>query len=90
MEAILAPPNNYNSTWLDSVGDMSLVMVVAKNYTVTPTSRLKFDVVLAAKRAQDNPAELAGLNLAVDKAKKFICDHIAVGSPFCSSCAELR
>ncbi|TFH64543.1 MAG: hypothetical protein E4G91_05475 [Candidatus Zixiibacteriota bacterium] len=78
----------YGSLWNDSVEDLSTVMIVAKDYDVTPTSRLVFDVVLAAKRAQDNPAELAGLNLAVDKAKKFICDHIAVGSPFCSGCEE--
>ncbi|TFH65801.1 MAG: hypothetical protein E4G91_01130 [Candidatus Zixiibacteriota bacterium] len=88
MEAIPAPPNNYNSTWLDSVGDMSIVMVVAKNYTVTPTSRLKFDVVLAAKRAEMNPVGLAGLNTAVDKARKFICAHVAAGSELCDICTS--
>ncbi len=69
---------DYNSTWLDSIGDMNIVMVIAKNYTVTSTSRLKFDVVLAAKRAETNTAGLGGLNTTVDQAKEFICDHIAL------------
>jgi hypothetical protein len=74
---------DYNSTWLDSIGDMSVVMVIAKNYTVTPTSRLKFNVVLAAKRAQDNPTGLAGINLAVDQAKDFIIKYER-----CTSCGD--
>jgi hypothetical protein len=75
--------NSYTSPWNDSIGDMSIVMVIAKNYTVTPTSRLKFDVVLAAKRAEDNPAGLPGLNLAVDKAKDFIIKYER-----CTSCGD--
>jgi len=63
---------NYNSTWQDSIGDMSLVMVIAKNLTVTPTTRFKFDVVLAAKRAEDNAAGLAGINTAIDQGKTFV------------------
>jgi hypothetical protein len=71
---------NYNSTWNDSIGDITPVMVIAKNYTVTSTSRLKFDVVLAAKRAETNPAGLTGLNAAIDKARKFICNYIDPGT----------
>ncbi len=76
---------NYNSLWSDgdSIGDMSIVMVIAKNYTVTPTSRLKFDVVLAAKRAQTNLNGLAGLNLTVDQAKAFLSNRGR-----CSACGD--
>jgi hypothetical protein len=73
----------------DTTTDQSIVMVVAKNYTVTSTSRLVFDVVLAAQRAQYNPNGLAGLNLAVDKAKKFICTHLGVTSLcICTDCGD--
>jgi hypothetical protein len=76
---------NYNSLWSegDSIGDMSIVMVIAKNYTVTPTSRLKFDVVLAAKRAQTNLEGLAGLNATVDQAKAFLSNRGR-----CSACGD--
>jgi hypothetical protein len=85
MEAVAPSPNNYNSLWSDgdSIGDMSLVMVIAKNYTVTPTSRLKFDMVLAAKRAETNATGLAGLNLAVDQAKELISNRGR-----CSACGD--
>ena len=78
-------PHPYSSLWLtgDSIGDMSIVMVVAKNYTVTPTSRLKFDIVLAAKRAQTNLDGLAGLNLAVDQARALISNRGR-----CSACGD--
>jgi hypothetical protein len=76
---------SYNSLWSegDSIGDMSIVMVIAKNYTVTPTSRLKFDVILAAKRAATNPSGLAGLSLAVDQAKVFLLNYSR-----CSTCGD--
>jgi hypothetical protein len=84
MEAVNSA-HPYSSPWLtgDSIGDMSIVMVVAKNYTVTPTSRLKFDIVLAAKRAQSNPDGLAGLNLAVDQARALISNRGR-----CSACGD--
>jgi hypothetical protein len=77
--------DGYSSLWSvgDSIGDMSIVMVVAKNYSVTPTSRLKFDIVLAGKRAETNPSGLAGLNLAVDQAKAFITNRGR-----CSACGD--
>jgi hypothetical protein len=66
---------------------MSIVMVVARNYTVTSTSRLKFDVVLLAKRAQNNPTGLAGLNTVLCKAKQFIYNYISQSIVLCpTSC----
>jgi hypothetical protein len=88
IEAIAAPPNNYNSTWQDSVGDMSLVLAIAKDYVVTSTSHLKFNVILAAKRAQDNAAGLTGIQLALDKAKSSMCKYASPGQPVCLSCAS--
>ncbi len=77
---------NYNSIWLDSVEDQSIVMVVAKNYTVTSTSRLIFDVVIAGKRAETNTAGYDGLVTAVDKARAFICSYINPDMQICASC----
>jgi len=76
----LTTPGSYTPYKLDTATDQSMIMVVAKSYTVTPTSRFKFDVVLAAKRAQDNAFRaggLDGLKLAVDKAKDFISKHVS-------------
>jgi hypothetical protein len=73
---------NYNSTWNDSIGDMSIVMVIAKNYTVTASSRLAFNVVLAAKRAETNLGGLGALNTAVDQARSFITATV------CNACGD--
>jgi hypothetical protein len=88
MEAIAAPPNNYNSSWQDSVGDMSLVLAIAKDYTVTATSHLKFNVILAARRAQDNVAGLTGIQAALDMAKSSMCKYASPGQPLCLSCDD--
>jgi len=86
MEAIpIAPPDNYRSAWSDgdSIGDMNIIMVIDKFYTVDATSRLKFDIVVACKRAEDNPDGLAGLNRTIDQGKKFIDNY----SPSTLRCA---
>ena len=86
MEAI-SPAHPYYSTWKDSIGDMSIVMVVAKGYTVTSTSHLKFNVVLAAKRAEDNPTVgPVAIKAAVCKAKVFIQSWIDPGIVLCPAC----
>jgi hypothetical protein len=70
--------NSYTSYKLDSATDQTIVMVIAKNYTVTTNNRLRFDVVLAGKRAQDNWG-LDGLRTAVDQAKRFIDSTVCTG-----------
>ncbi|MCX6831806.1 MAG: dockerin type I repeat-containing protein, partial [candidate division Zixibacteria bacterium] len=75
----------------DTTTDQTIVMVVAKGYTLTST-HLKFDVVLLGKRAQDNPTGLAGLN---SQAQAFIKNYIwpsmpsdPVLCPSCNSCGD--
>jgi hypothetical protein len=94
MQAI-SPAHPYNSLWKDSIGDMSIVMVVAKNYAVTPTSHLKFDIVLAAKRAEANPTGgVDALKTAVCKSKEFIKSWIdptiqGCSGSACTSCGDV-
>jgi hypothetical protein len=77
--------NSYTSYKLDSATDQTIVMVIAKNYTVTTNNRLRFDVVLAGKRAEFNgfrAAGLDGLRTTVDQAKRFI------DSTVCTECGD--
>jgi len=93
MEAV-SSPHPYNSLWKDSIGDMSIVMVVAKNLTVTPTNHFKFDVVMLAKRAEANPTDgVEALKVAACKSKEFIRSWIYAALPpcptgNCTSCGD--
>jgi hypothetical protein len=81
----LTTNNSYTSYKLDSATDQSLVMVIAKNYTVTTSNRLRFDVVLLGKRAELNgfrAAGLDGLRTTVGQAKKFIAGTV------CTECGD--
>ena len=83
----LSSTNTYRPLPADINSDQSTVLIVGKNLSIGPTDHLKFDVIIAGKRGETNPDGLAGLEATLDRAKKFICDHVAPSSPLCSGCA---
>lgn len=75
----MATISGYQAT--NAVEDLNSVIVVTKGMTIGPVDTLKFSVVLAGVQT----GALAGVQGAVDRAKKFICDHVAPGTALCST-----
>lgn len=72
---------------IDSTVDQNCVLVIAKGATIGPSNHLKFSIIFAGQ--YKTTGSLAGLQSAVDKARKFICAHAIICEDFCTKCGDV-